>query len=739
MDKDDLDVIYEFFSKGKHRVNKYANKDNYIKKDNKNKKIKEKEKENSEENDSKKYLEEYKKIIIKDYKDDYKEEYIEQVKEEVKEKNIEENIEEIKKVDVVQYKRKNDGKCSFCTIVSKDYLIKILAFYYSLQRNSKNFHLWICCIDDDIYSSLSKFNFKNATLIHLNMVEDQQLLAVKNMRKTNEYCWTLKAAVIRYVLIHFSVDSIIYCDSDMFFFSDPQKVFDEWGDASVYLCPQRDLDWVEKMYGKYQAGFIGFKKDIQGLNCLNYWNKKCVEWCYGIPDPETGRWGDQKYLDEIPKMFSNVKISENLGVDAAPWNTIYNNNFNITLKDNEVFIEEDKLVAYHFACLSIFNEQEYDLWTFNYLEISSAIKSNIYIPYIESLRNAINVIKDELSEKTGGMFNKANAKEAQTLFKYSDLALTMAQYDDFYSFCTITSKSYLLQCMSLYASLKDKINNFNLFICCVDEISFSVLSDLKLENVTIINVSEVEDRQLLHIKQSRTVQEYCWTIKAPLILYILEKYGIDSVIYCDADIFFFSDPKTIFDQWRYYDTLICPQRDYPEFEKVHGHFQAGFLGFRNRKSSLEILNWWKKKCIEWCFDKPDIVMERWGDQKYLDKIPNLFYSIKILDDLGIDAAPWNLIINNDYKVNKNYNRVLIDDRELIVYHFGSMEIFDELVFDLWKLDPLFFSKEIIDNIYIPYLKALCRAMKILKSKGLVNLKEFFSKKEITNAKNLYRL
>lgn len=683
--KDDMDAIYEFFSKGTSRFNKHENENHDIKK--------------------------------------YKEEDIENYSE----SDIEEYIKE-------EYKQ----KCSFCTIASKDYLIKTLAFYYSLERNSENFHLWICCIDDVVYSSLLKMNLKNASLIHLTAVEDQQLLAVKNMRKANEYCWTLKATVIRYVLMHYSVNSIIYCDSDIFFFSDPQMVFDEWGEASVFLCPQRDLEWVHKIYGKFQAGFIGFKNDMQGLNCLNWWNQKCIEWCYGEPDSEMGRWGDQKYLDKITEMFSNVKISTNLGVDAAPWNTIYNNNFNITSKDNEVFIEGDKLIAYHFACLSIFNENDYDLWTFNYLEISSAIKSNIYIPYIRNLRNTINFIRNNLNEKAEDLFNKSDSKEAQTLFKYSDLTLSMARYNDFYSFCTITSKAYLLQSMSLYSSLKDKINNFSLFICCMDEISFSVLSNLKLENTIIINVSEIEDMELLHVKETRSMQEYCWSIKAPLVLYILDKYGIDSVIYCDADIFFFSDPMAIFKQWKDYDTLICPQRDSPEFEKVHGHFQAGFLGFRNRKSSLAILNWWKQKCIEWCSDKPDIIMERWGDQKYLDKIPNLFYSIKILDDLGIDAAPWNLIINNDYKVYKDNNTVLIDDRELIAYHFGSMKIFDESVFDLWKLDHLIFSKEIIDNIYIPYLNVLRRSMEILKSSALVDLKELFSKEEVTNAKNLYR-
>ena len=42
-------------------------------------------------------------------------------------------------------------------------------------------------------------------------------------------------------------------------------------------------------------------------------------------------------------------------------------------RNNDIFIEGDKLISYHFACLSIFNEDDYDLWTFNYLSISSAL------------------------------------------------------------------------------------------------------------------------------------------------------------------------------------------------------------------------------------------------------------------------------------------------------------------------------------------------------------------------------
>ena len=223
------------------------------------------------------------------------------------------------------------------------------------------------------------------------------------------------------------------------------------------------------------------------------------------------------------------------------------------------------------------------------------------------------------------------------------------------------------------------------------------------------------------LKNIEVCRNICWSIKAPLLLYVLEEYGIDSVIYCDSDLFFFSDPNAIFHQWKGYDTLICPQRNDSEFEKVYGQFQSGFLGFRNRKNSIEILKWWKKNCIEWCFNQSDTKMERWADQKYLDQIPTLFHSIKILDDPGIVAAPCNLIINNDFNVYKDNNTVLIDGCELMVYHFDSMEIFNESAIDLWKFDPLIFSKEIIDCIYTPYLNNLNRSMEIIKFSRWVDL------------------
>jgi hypothetical protein len=304
---------------------------------------------------------------------------------------------------------------NFCTITGKDYILKVIALYHSLQKHTNDFKHWVCCIDSFSYSLLMKMNLENIVLIDIKDMEDERLRKIKGERKMNEYCWTLKATFIDYLFSNYEMNSIIYLDGDIFFFSDPKSIVEEWGDHSVFLCPQRDADWVEQKYGKYQAGLIGFKRDDYGLESLKWWKEKCLEWCFAEPDKE--RFGDQKYLDKMVSYFNHAKISGNLGVDTAPWNCIYNNNFVISVKDGEVYINHFKLVAYHFACISIFNESEFDLWSLDPLTISGKIMNDIYVPYLEEIRAVM--------EKVGAVDDNAlrlclsiNRSNAKTFYKY---------------------------------------------------------------------------------------------------------------------------------------------------------------------------------------------------------------------------------------------------------------------------------------------------------------------------------
>ncbi|MGG2015576.1 glycosyltransferase [Bacillus sp. S10(2024)] len=624
-----------------------------------------------------------------------------------------------KNIQLDSNKNVRQGK-HLCVIVGREYVLKVIALQQSLMENTKECTLWICCIDSVAYSILKEMNLNQVMLIRVEEVEDNRLKSIKAERKVNEYCWTLKPVFIEYLLVNFELPSVLYCDGDLYFFSNPAVIFDEWGGNSVFLCPQRDLDWVEQAYGKYQAGLIGFKNDSYGLKSVRWWKEKCLDWCSSNPDNE--RFGDQKYLDDIPIYFPKVKISKNLGVNTAPWNCIYNNNFSISKNVNEVYIETDRLIVYHFACITIFSENEFDLWSLGKIDIPNNILDCIYTPYLSRIHSILSELKFKIGEDANKLLSSKHINEAMTPYKNSNLRRQMNQWNNFLNFSFIISQKYIIQGLTCYYSLVNQAENFNVWICCMDDVTYQTLVKLQLKHAILIHVKEIESQEFLNVKNQRSLKEYCWTLKAPLCLHILQYFPeVDHIIYCDADMYFFSNPNIILREWWKYSVFLCPQRGTTELENIHGMYQAGLIGFKNDKNGKEILEWWRDKCLEYCEDRYDVEFNRWGDQKYLNHIPNLYSNIKIINQKGINAAPWNIILNNQDTIRIENKKVFVTNDELIAFHFGSMQIFNMNEFDLWKHEHLKISPLILKEIYVPYIESIRNTCHILYNSLIMHL------------------
>ena len=153
----------------------------------------------------------------------------------------------------------------FCTIFDKTYLIKGLALYNSLTEHCKSFRLWILCMDNSVYQILKKLDLKNATLVTLQQFEDPELLSVKKDKNAGEYCWTCKPSFMLYILNKSkNTKHIIYIDTDCFFYSPPEPIYEELGDNSILLTPHRFLPHKKHLEksGIYNAGFFMVKNDI---------------------------------------------------------------------------------------------------------------------------------------------------------------------------------------------------------------------------------------------------------------------------------------------------------------------------------------------------------------------------------------------------------------------------------------------------------------------------------------------
>jgi hypothetical protein len=116
------------------------------------------------------------------------------------------------------------------------------------------------------------------------------------------------------------------------------------------------------------------------------------------------------------------------------------------------------------------------------------------------------------------------------------------------NFCTLFDSYYLHKGIALYLSLEHVTCDFHLYVMAFDKESYGKLTALGFKHMTVELVDDFESPELLAVKPSRSKGEYCWTCGPSVIYHFLTKNNLDEITYLDADLFFLTDPKTIFEE-----------------------------------------------------------------------------------------------------------------------------------------------------------------------------------------------
>ena len=276
-----------------------------------------------------------------------------------------------------------------------------------------------------------------------------------------------------------------------------------------------------------------------------------------------------------------------------------------------------------------------------------------------------------------------------------------------YNFCTLFNSNYLTKGLALHKSLLQHCDNFHLYIFAFDDITFKVLKELNLSGATIISLEEFEDEELLKIKPTRTSTEYCWTASSSTILYILEKYKVESCTYIDADIFFYSSPKPIFEELGNKSILLTEHGYSPEYKrklKISGKYCVQFITFKNDEYGLTALRWWRERCLEWCYAYYED--GKFGDQLYLEDWTTRFQGVHILQHPGGGIALWNVSKYNFELDNEKIMGVVKANGkrfEVIFYHFHYLRFYNNNLIELGRIN---FGEKVINIFYKPYIKLL---------------------------------
>lgn len=275
------------------------------------------------------------------------------------------------------------------------------------------------------------------------------------------------------------------------------------------------------------------------------------------------------------------------------------------------------------------------------------------------------------------------------------------------NFCTLFNSNYLARGLAMYQSLEKTGAAFHLCVFAFDDNCYAYLQKLALPHLTPISLTQFEGPALLSVKATRSMAEYCWTSTPFTILYCLEHFHLPNCTYLDADMIFYKDPQVLIDEMGDKAVLISEHR-YPKIYDqswYSGIYCVQFMCFKNNEAGLTVLNWWKDRCIEWCYGR--LEDGKFGDQKYLDDWTSRFDCIHVMQHQGGGVAPWNLLLYDFYedagiKLIEKKNRRKYD---LVFFHFHGVQFYTDDMFSL--AGPLY---EILPSVkklvYFPYIHQL---------------------------------
>ena len=275
----------------------------------------------------------------------------------------------------------------FCTYFDHRYLPRGLALISSLRRHGCDDEVWVLCLSGQCFGILQSMALPGVRLLTLSDLEAArpELLRAKGERSTIEYYFTCSPNLMRHMFDRVpDADIVVYLDADLCFFSNPDLLFAEIGDAPVAITPHNypaRLKYLEK-FGVYNVSIVSFRRNEEGLNCVTWWAERCLEWCRDVPQPD-GRFADQGYLKWFPEVAPNLRILTHPGINLAPWNVA---NFDITQAGDRILVDGRPLIYFH--CHGVLRRLRWFYFNLHRVygaPLGSVLRNRVYRPYVAEL------------------------------------------------------------------------------------------------------------------------------------------------------------------------------------------------------------------------------------------------------------------------------------------------------------------------------------------------------------------
>lgn len=240
---------------------------------------------------------------------------------------------------------------------------------------------------------------------------------------------------------------------------------------------------------------------------------------------------------------------------------------------------------------------------------------------------------------------------------------------------TIISKNYLAQARALMASLSAHAPDVRRFVVLVDRIDGRFRPEQEDFELVLSEELAIPHSRWFHFKY--TIMELNTAVKPYAAQHIMEKYGIDRLLYFDPDILLYNDPSRLYDALGSASILLTPHLTQPLEDDRRpsdldilrsGTYNLGFIGMARGERSSRFLKWWQQKLYDHCV--VDLPSGLFVDQRWVDLAPALFEGVRIERDAGCNVAYWNLAHREVRRTGAGYE---VNGRPLIFFHFSGFD------------------------------------------------------------------
>ncbi len=276
-------------------------------------------------------------------------------------------------------------------------------------------------------------------------------------------------------------------------------------------------------------------------------------------------------------------------------------------------------------------------------------------------------------------------------------------------FCTYFDQRYLDRGLAMLRSLRAVEPDCRVTVLCLTASCEQTLARLREPGVTLLRLADFErcNPDLEALRKTRTPRDYILALAPFLASSLLRQARSgDVVTYLDADLLFYSSVAPIFSAMKNGSVGLIGHRHHPWTKRLekYGRLNVGWVSFRCDDVGREAAEWWRARCIEWCF--ADLEKDRFAEQKYLDRMSSLFPRVVEIDHPGTNLGPWNICRHS--VALDSAGRLVVDGKvPLIFFHYSQVREESPNLYlcsNVSYLAP--FSLTVRNHLYKPYLRLL---------------------------------